>query len=244
MGGHGGLGQPAPWITRRPGAHANIERIFRNQRRTVAKSSALAARSAPIARDPRLRVAAGLWDSDNVFRTNKPVSMRLPSSIVRILMKGGGLALLWLLVPSTVSAAPAPRRVPGRVCDPYAIRLRRLPRVPKSYGGPVVQPSTRAQAGLSDVLVRLQRFIPASVNDDDAAIQNDAPAAWFDAAERPSPALAPLGVLVRAGVHHPNTHTFSPRSPRGPPVGRLTVFFTQSRIRQIEVTRCESFSQT
>jgi hypothetical protein len=191
-----------------------------------------------------LRVAAGLWDSDNVFRTNKPVSMRFPSPVVRILMKGGSLALLWLLAPSMVSAAPAPRRGPGRVCDPYAVRLRKLPRVPKSYGGPLVQPSTRAQAGLSDVVVRLQRGMPTSVSDDDEAIQNDAPAAWIDAAERPSPALGRLGVLVRAGVHHPNTHAFSPRSPRGPPVGRLTSFFTQSRIRQIEVTRCESFSQT
>jgi len=159
-------------------------------------------------------------------------------------MKGGSLALLWLLAPSMVSAAPAPRRGPGRVCDPYAVRLRKLPRVPKSYGGPVVQPSTRAQAGLSDVVVRLQRGMPTSVSDDDEAIQNDAPAAWIDAAERPSPALGRLGVLVRAGVHHPNTHAFSPRSPRGPPVGRLASFFTQSRIRQIEVTRCESFSQT
>jgi hypothetical protein len=170
--------------------------------------------------------------------------MRFPSSPVRILMKGGGLALIWLLVPSLASAAPTPRRVSGRVCEPHAVRLRKLPRAPKSYGGPVVQPSTSAEAGLSDVVVRLQRFIPASVNDDDEAIQNDAPAAWIDAAERLSPALGRLGVLARACVRHPNTQAFSPRSPRGPPAGRLTVFFTQSRIRQIEVTRCESFSLT
>jgi hypothetical protein len=130
------------------------------------------------------------------------------------------------------------------VCDPYPVRIRKLARVPNSYGGPVVQPSTRAQAGLSDVIVRLQRGMRASVDDDDKAIQNDAPAAWIDAAERLSPALGRLGVLVRTGVLHPNTHAFSPRSPRGPPVGRLTSLFTQFRIRQIEVTRCESFSQT
>jgi hypothetical protein len=159
-------------------------------------------------------------------------------------MKSGSLALLWLLVPSVVSAHPVPRRGSGRVCDPYAVRHRKLPSVPKSYGGPVAQPSTRAQAGLSDVVVRLQRGMPTSVNDDDAAIQNDAPAAWIDAAERLTPALGRIGVLVCSCLHHPSTHAFSPRSPRGPPVGRLTSFFTQSRIRQIEVTRCESFSQT
>jgi hypothetical protein len=91
--------------------------------------------------------------------------------------------------------------------------------------------------------VRLQRGMATLVNADGEAIQNDAPAAWI-ATEPLAPALGRLGVLVRACVHHPTTHAFSPRSPRGPPVGRLTSFFTQFRIRQIEVTRCESFSQT
>jgi hypothetical protein len=165
-----------------------------------------------------------------------------------MLMRAGSLALLWLLVPSVVSAAPAHRRGSGRVCHPRPVRLRKLPAVQKSYGGPVAQPSTRAQAraqaGLSDVVVRLQRGMQTSVNDDDEAIQTDAPAAWIDGTERLAPALGPIGVLVRPCVHYPKTHAFSPRSPRGPPAGRLTSFFTLSRIRQIEVTRCESFSQT
>jgi hypothetical protein len=159
-------------------------------------------------------------------------------------MRAGSLTLLWLLVPSVVSAAPAHRRVSGRVCQQRPVRLRRLPAVTKSYGGPVALPSTRAQAGLSDIVVRLQRGMRTSVNDDDEAIQNDTPAAWIDGTERLSPAFGPLFVLVRAGVHHPNTHAFSPRSPRGPPAGRLSLFLTQFRTRQIEVTRCESFSQT
>ena len=60
--------------------------------------------------------------------------------------------------------------------------------------------------------VRAGRF-----DDDDAAIQNDTPAAHLDADERPVFGLRPLGVLAGPLDFHARSRAFSPRSPRGPP---------------------------
>ena len=133
-------------------------------------------------------------------------------------MKGGSVLLLALLLPTIASAASAPRRAGAGVCDPGTRSLRKMARLPKTGDGPVARPSTRAQAGLSDTIARLHRGSRTSFDDDDEAIQNDAPAAWLDVDECPLPALEPIGALVRAGISHPKTQAFSPRSPRGPPL--------------------------
>jgi hypothetical protein len=145
--------------------------------------------------------------------------IRFSSSPARTLMKGASLSLAWLLVLSSVAlASSGPRRGAGRVCDPSALTLRKQFRAPTSYGGPIATRSTRALAGLADADSLLQRGAAATADDDDEAIQNDAPAASIDAAERPSPALEPIGVLAHVCARQPKTHSFSPRCPRGPPV--------------------------
>jgi hypothetical protein len=144
--------------------------------------------------------------------------MHLFPTIARALMKRGGLALLWLLVPTIVSAAPFAQGGARRVCDPHVVTLRPLANAPRSSGGPIARPSTRLQGDASTARVRLQRALRIAVDEDDDAIQNDAPAAWVDGDERFAPALQPLGVLAPIGLHHLPTRAFSPRSPRGPPV--------------------------
>jgi hypothetical protein len=144
--------------------------------------------------------------------------MRFTSSIVRKLMKGGSLVLLSLLIPTLATAASAPHRGGAQVCDPSTVPLRKLARLPKTIGGPLAGPSTRAAAGLSDAVAKVHRGSRTALADDDEAIQNDAPAAWHDADEDLAPGLEPLGSLARACVHKPTTHDFSPRSPRGPPL--------------------------
>ncbi|HEX3703406.1 MAG TPA: hypothetical protein VHU82_08755 [Vicinamibacterales bacterium] len=144
--------------------------------------------------------------------------MRSSSSLVRSLVKGGGLVLLWLLVPSIALAAQAGVSR-GRVCDPQAgLTLHKLVRVTKSLSGPVAHPYSRGPAGLIDEGLRLQHAPHTSIDDDDAVIQNDAPAAFVDADTSVAFALEPIGVLARACVRQPKAHDFSPRSPRGPPV--------------------------
>lgn len=133
-------------------------------------------------------------------------------------MKGGSLALLWLLLPTLATAAPASRRVGARVCDPSTVTLRRLARLPKKIGGPLAHPSTRAQAGLSDAIAKVHRGTRSRLDNDDEAIQSDAPAAWHDADEDLAPGIGPLESFTRSCVHDPQTHAFSPRSPRGPPL--------------------------
>ena len=134
-------------------------------------------------------------------------------------MKGGGLMLCWLLVPSVVLAASAAGRDGARVCNPWTvITLHKLVRVARSISGPVAHPFTRAQIDLSDGGARLERGMRPVVCDDDAAIQNDAPAAWVDADTPLAVSLEPIGLLARVCVHQPKARDFSPRSPRGPPV--------------------------
>lgn len=161
----------------------------------------------------------GLWDSDAVS-AHRPsfYLMRLDLVSSRFLMKAGSVVALWLLSASVGYAAPGPRRaVVGRACSPHTAPVRKLVRHPKSFGGPVAPPSKRAMAGLSDATARLQRGTRANLDDDDEAIQSDASAARIDADDRPVPALRPLGLLHGSVIPLPRPHTFSPRSPRGPP---------------------------
>jgi hypothetical protein len=136
-----------------------------------------------------------------------------------MLMKASCVVLFWLLSVSLAQAAATQgQRSPGAPCDEHSTTLRKLIRHSKSFGGPLAKPAQRALFGLSDVTARLQRGACADMNDDDAAIQNDAPAANIDADRGAVPALQPLGVLVGSFDRHPASRAFSPKSPRGPPV--------------------------
>jgi len=144
--------------------------------------------------------------------------MRLEFVRPRFLMKACSALLLWLLCASAGYAAPGPgHTVAGRACSPHATKVRKLMRHPKSFGGPVVQPSKRALAGLSDVTARLRRGTRANLSGEEEAIQSDAAAARTEADDRAVPALRPLGILHGQAVLLPPLPTSSPQSPRGPP---------------------------
>jgi len=141
--------------------------------------------------------------------------MRSSPWLVRALMRGSSLVLLWLLVPSVASEAAASGRSAPRVCKPQTIlTLHKLARVVRSISGPVAH---RVGALDLDGAQHLDHGTRPIFGDDDAAIQNDAPAAWVDADVRLALGLEPLGFLRRFGVRQPKARDLSPRSPRGPP---------------------------
>ena len=135
-------------------------------------------------------------------------------------MTVGCAVLFWLVSASLAQAASTQaHHATGSLCDANSTTLRKLIRHSKSFGGPLARRPLRALFGLSDVTARLQRGAHASMNDgDDAAIQNDAPAANVDIDGRAVPRLQPLGQLVGSLDRRPRTRLFSPKSPRGPPV--------------------------
>jgi hypothetical protein len=136
-----------------------------------------------------------------------------------MLMRASCVVLFWLFTTSLAQAAsPQGHRPTGALCDEHSTTLRKLIRHSKSFGGPLARRPQRALFGLSDVTARLQRGARANMNDDDAVIQNDAPAANLDADGRDVPTLQALGLFVGALDRRPRTRTFSPKSPRGPPV--------------------------
>jgi hypothetical protein len=116
---------------------------------------------------------------------------------------------------STELSRPSARRRPV-VCDP---RTTATPKVLRRRGavGPVADTSTRVQAGLTDTTARLIRTTRARLYEDEAAIQNDAPAAHLDLDEGRTPDLRALEFLAGSYDRLPPTTVFTPRSPRGPP---------------------------
>ena len=126
------------------------------------------------------------------------------------------IALLSLLTVSLADAAPR-RAASGPICDPQTPIARKLPRHPRSFGGPVKRPSSHALAGLQDLTARVQRGTHAFLGDNVAAIQNDAPIDGVDAGDCLTPSLRPLEVIGAPNVQ-PRSRAFSPRSPRGPPL--------------------------
>lgn len=142
-------------------------------------------------------------------------SMRLLSSIVRTLTTGCSVALLWLLSVSPAVAAPASAL--QSACKAHPTTLRKLGRQPRSFGGPLKRP-TPLQFGLTDPTARVRRDTRTDFDTDDAAIQNDAPAAHLDEDGRPVPSLLFAGVLPHAADIRPRSPTCTPRPPRGPPM--------------------------
>jgi len=126
------------------------------------------------------------------------------------------VVLLSLLSVCLADAAPR-RATSGPICDPQTPVARKLPRHPKSFGGPLRRPSNHAMAGLSDITARMQRGTRAYMGDDVAAIQNDTPATGTEADDCLVPSLRPLEIIGSLNVQ-PRTRAFSPRSPRGPPL--------------------------
>ena len=143
--------------------------------------------------------------------------MRCISPNLRMLTRISGFALLGLFCASMASAAPAPGRgAAGPLCDPQTPTHRKLPRHPKSFGGPLADRSD-SRGVVKDLTARLQRGLRANLASDVVAIQNDAPATQIDADDGPIPALRPLGLLIGSLDLRLHTRAFSPRSPRGPP---------------------------
>jgi hypothetical protein len=144
--------------------------------------------------------------------------MRFATSSIRMLRAATGVLLLCLWPVLNADAAPrSSRSTAGSVCDAQTLTLKKLRRQPKTFGGPLKRLARRALAPLMDLSSRMRRGTHAQLGEDEAAIQNDAPAASIDEDEQPIPALRPLGVLHGALDQHPRSGIFSPRSPRGPP---------------------------
>lgn len=141
--------------------------------------------------------------------------MQPPPSLIRALTLAGSIALLTFLSVSTADAAPR-RSTSGPICDPQVPVARKLPRHPKTFGGPLRRPSNHSLAGLQDITARVRRGTRAFLGDEVAAIQNDAPATGTEAGDSLIPSLLPLEIVASLDVH-PHSRAFSPRSPRGPP---------------------------
>lgn len=161
--------------------------------------------------------APAVWDIEAVPTRATEFLMRFAS--IRTLRAASGVVLLWLLSAVAVDAAPAARRMTyGAVCDAQTVSLKKLRRQAKAFGGPLKRfMKRRLPAALTDTTPRVLRGASAHLDDDDAAIQNDATAARIDDDERPIPALQPAGLLHGSRDQRPRSRAFSPRSPRGPP---------------------------
>jgi hypothetical protein len=139
------------------------------------------------------------------------------STPVRTLTTVSSVVLLWLMSVSFADAAQTRHKTEGQPCDAQSTTLKKLARHSKKLGGPRrLQPAGTVVA-LAGITARLQRATLADVDGDEAAIQNDAPAARAGADERPIPTLRPLGLLIGSLDIPPLSRAFSPRSPRGPP---------------------------
>ena len=139
------------------------------------------------------------------------------STPVRTLTTVSSVVLLWLMSVSFADAAQTRHNTEGQPCDAQSTTLKRLARHSKKLGGPRRLQPAGAVVALTGMTARFQRATRADVDGDEAAIQNDAPAARTGADERPVPTLRPLGLLIGSLDVPPPSHAFSPRSPRGPP---------------------------
>jgi hypothetical protein len=134
-------------------------------------------------------------------------------------MRASCVVLFWLLSVSFAHAASTQgHRATSARCDEHSTTLRKLIRHAKSFGGPLARRPQRALFGLTDVTARLQRGAGGNLDNGDAAIQNDAPAANIEPDGRATPTLQPLGLFVGPLDWRPHTRAFSPKSPRGPPL--------------------------
>lgn len=147
-----------------------------------------------------------------------PVYMRVFSPSLKTLIKGCGALLLPVICASAVSASPVNRRgAAGPICDPQTPTHRKLPRHPKSFGGPLANRPSASRLVVTDLTARMQRGMRADLASDEEVIQNDAPIDQADGDTRRIPSLSSLGLLVGLADVRPLSQISSPRSPRGPP---------------------------
>lgn len=128
----------------------------------------------------------------------------------------GSVVLLALLSVSPADAAPRRGRS-GPICDPQSPVARKLAHHRKRFGGPLRRPPSQAMAGLQDVTARMLRGRRADLGHTVAVIQTGTPATGSDADDCLVPSLRPLEIIGSLNVQ-PRSRTFSPRSPRGPPL--------------------------
>jgi len=142
--------------------------------------------------------------------------MRLLSSIVRTLTTCCSVALLWSASVSPAAAAPAGAHVSA--CEAHPTTSRKLGRHSRSFGGPLKRRAP-LQFGLTDPTARVRRATRAQFDGDDAAIQNDAPAAHLDEDGRPfRRCCSPACYLMRptsgrAAPHSRHAHLEARRPP-------------------------------
>ena len=86
-----------------------------------------------------------------------------------------------------------------------------------SFSVALKRPSSHALAGLQDIAARMRRGTRAFLGYPVAAIQNDTPVNDTDYDDCLTPSLRPLE-LIGALDLQPRSRSFSPRSPRGPPL--------------------------
>ena len=121
----------------------------------------------------------------------------------------GSIVLLSLLSVCLADAAPR-RGTSGPICDPQTPVARKLPRHPKSFGGPLKRPSSHALAGLQDISARIRRGTHTVLGENVAVIQNDTSAAVADAGDHLIPSL------LRSKSSVPWTYSLAAApSPRG-----------------------------
>jgi hypothetical protein len=143
-------------------------------------------------------------------------------SYPRTLLKAGRFVLPCLMLLACASEADAatqasssPRRRLA-VCDPRTTSMRRV-MGNRAALGPIAHRSSDAQVVVTDTTAQIRRASRARLDEnEEAAIQNDAPAAR-SLADSTTPVLRPIGVLSSSFYRLPATTAFSPRSPRGPP---------------------------
>jgi len=141
-------------------------------------------------------------------------------ALLRTLTKTLGVCLLWLLTTSNADAAPSARHASATaLCETHSAgSLKKLLRRAKS-GGPLAAWRRLARLGFRvDPTPHFERTGRTDNGDDAAAIQDEAPAARLTAHDGTLSSLRPLGFLVGDVDSHSRSVSFSPRSPRGPPL--------------------------
>jgi len=141
-------------------------------------------------------------------------------SLLRTLTKTLGVSLLWLLTVSNADAAPRARQSSAAaICDAHPTgALKKLLHRAKSSGWPLGARRLSRFGFRIDATPHFERTRRSGNDDDAAAIQDDSPAARIDAHDGTLSSLRPIGFLVGQVDSHSRSVSFSPRSPRGPPL--------------------------
>lgn len=141
------------------------------------------------------------------------------STLLRTLTKTLGVSLLWLLTAASADAAPGPRYSSAAApCSARPTALKKLICRARSSGGPLAKRPRLSRFGIHvNPTPHFERSRRTAGANSDAAIQDDAPARVV-AHDCTLSSLRPIGFLVGDVDSHSRSVSFSPRSPRGPPL--------------------------